>query len=127
MNDVVKKIIGEDFGKKVKFIVLYGSRSEHKETVLSDIDLAVYYDGSEKERFLFRVKISGILGRKYDIHMYQDLPLYVQKEVLKGRVLYNNDYSFSFGKFLQTIKDYDFFKKHLDLCYERINHDIAAS
>jgi uncharacterized protein len=117
LSDVITKI--KDFGgDRIKFIVLYGSAAKGKSTNLSDIDIAVFHSGDKRERFQFRVKILGRIGNKFDIQTYQDLPLYVQNEILSsGEVLYFSDYTEIFNTFMKTIREFEDFKPHLELYY----------
>ena len=102
----------------IKFIVLYGSAAKGKSSNLSDIDIAVFYSGDKKERFQFRVKILGRISNKFDIQTYQDLPLYIQNEILSsGEVLYYSDYTEIFNTFMKTIREFDDFKPRLELYY----------
>jgi predicted nucleotidyltransferase len=106
-------------GDGVRFVILYGSRVEERQTPLSDIDIAVYYHAPAEERFQFRMKASGSLGDAYDIHVFQDLPLHVRKDIIShGDVLYQKDYVETFNIFLQTIREYEDFKPRLDIYYE---------
>ena len=109
LNNVVELIkkIGK---KKIKFIILYGSYAEGKQTPLSDIDIAVYYDGSKKERFKFRMLILGKVNDKYDIQTFQDLPLYVKKEIMKGKILYTKDNRYIYDLNYQINKEFENFK-----------------
>ena len=115
---IQKRIL--DLGKKrIKFIILFGSNSIGKATPLSDLDLAVYYEGDAKERFKFRVKALGELPAKIDLQIFQDLPLTVQKEVIKGKILFYEDYDLIFEEFMKVIKEYNSFEKYY---LEYINH-----
>lgn len=109
IHSTVEKIkkIGKE---KVKFIILYGSVSEEKQTPMSDIDLAVYYDDTKEKRFRFRMKILGEVNEKFDIQTFQDLPLYVKNEVLKGKVLYCPDHKILYDTDRATYQDFDDFK-----------------
>lgn len=120
ISNVIKKIkdIG---GAKIKFIVLYGSAAKGRSTGLSDIDIAVYYDGDKRERFEFRVKILGRVGSKFDIQTFQDLPLYIQKDTLStGDVIYYRDYKDIFNIFMKTIREFEDFKPRLELYYSSL-------
>lgn len=100
-----------DFSR-VKFIVLFGSYSSGKQNKLSDIDFAVYYDGNEDERYEFRKKMLGKFQDDFDIHIFQDLPLYVRINVLKGKLIYAKDLTFVYDKYYETIKEFERFKKY---------------
>jgi len=97
-------------GNKIKFIVLYGSFAEGNQTPLSDVDIAVYYDGSKEERFKFRMKILGRVNDKFDIQTFQDLPLYIRQEVLRGKVIYFDNNRFLYEITRRTNRDFDDFK-----------------
>lgn len=117
VNDVITKIkdIG---GNNIRFIVLYGSAAKGKSTNLSDIDIAVFHSGDKRERFQFRMKILGRISNKFDIQTYQDLPLYIQNEILStGEVLYFSDYAEIFNTFMKTIREFDDFRPRLELYY----------
>lgn len=108
-------------GKKIKFIILYGSFAEGKQTPLSDIDIAVYYDGSKADRFKFRMQILGNVNDKFDIQTFQDLPLYIQKEIISsGKILYQKSHSEIFDIFFKTIKNFGDFKPRLDIYYSEL-------
>ncbi len=117
VSDVIAKIkdIG---GDRIKFIVLYGSAAKGECTKLSDIDIAVFYNGDKWERFQFRVKVLGRIGNNFDVQTYQDLPLYIQKEIIStGEVLYFRDYTEIFNTFMKTIREFEDFKPRLELYY----------
>ncbi len=120
MINVINRIL--EIGKeKVKFIVLYGSAAKGELTSLSDVDLAVFYDGGKKERFDFRVKILGRVGDKFDIQTFQDLPLYIQKDILTtGKLIHFRDYGEVFEVFMKTIREFEDFKPRLELYYSSL-------
>lgn len=96
---------------RVKFAMLFGSQAEGKATPLSDIDIAVYYEGDKRERFAFRLRLMSKLPEHFDIRIYQDLPLYIQKSVLRGKVLYAQDEAFVYDVAYDTIRRYEDFEK----------------
>ncbi|MCK4734561.1 MAG: nucleotidyltransferase domain-containing protein [Methanophagales archaeon] len=100
----------EGFGK-VKFIILYGSAAEDRMIKCSDIDLCIYYGGSPEEASRFRFKVlSELFDDIYDIQIFQQLPLYVRVEVLKGTMIYCADTRFLYEVAIKTIKDFEEFK-----------------
>jgi predicted nucleotidyltransferase len=120
ISEVISKI--KDFGgDRIKFIILYGSAAKRQSTNLSDIDIAVFHSGDKRERFQFRMKILGRISNKFDIQTYQDLPLYIQNEILSsGEVLYFSDYKEIFDTFMKTIREFGDFKPRLDLYYSNM-------
>lgn len=107
--DKIKKI--SDFNN-VNFIILYGSRAVGKENLMSDYDLAVYYDGDKKKRFKFLLNAS--FDKKFDVKIFQDLPIYIRKDVLKGKIIYlkKGKESFVYDVAYKTIKEFESFKKY---------------
>lgn len=108
-------------GKKIRFIALYGSTAAGKATVLSDIDLAVFYDGNKKERFEFRAKVSGRVRDVLDLQTFQDLPIYIRKEIISnGELLYFREHASVFEVFLRTIREFEDFKPRMDMYYSHM-------
>ena len=101
--------------ENVRFIILFGSVAEGRATETSDIDLCIYYAGTPDEGQQFRFAALTLLcDDRYDIQIFGNLPLYVQKEVLRGRVLYCPDERFLYDTAHKTIREYDDFKHRLD-------------
>ncbi|RCV62925.1 hypothetical protein C5S53_16920 [Methanophagales archaeon] len=117
MRQVIERI--KEIGRaRIVFIALYGSVSDDRDTPLSDIDLAVFYAGNKEERFKFRMSVLGRIGDKFDIQTFQDLPLYIQKEVIThGELLYYREYDVVFNIYINVIKNFDDFTQHLKLYY----------
>ena len=106
----VTNLIQKIGGKKVKFIILYGSVAMGKQTPRSDIDIAVFYEGSKEQRFQFRLSILSKVNKTFDVQTFQDLPLYIRKEVLNGRVLYCDNTRFLHEEIRKTNADFEDFK-----------------
>ncbi len=126
IQKIVQKILKLDTKKKVKFIVLFGSVARGEHTPLSDIDFAVYYDGKVDERFRFRIKLLGLLPDRADVQMFQDLPLAVQKEVIKGKVVYSNNFQFVFDSFMNVIKEFSTFEKYYNRALEELRKEVGV-
>jgi uncharacterized protein len=100
--------------ENVQFIILYGSAGEDRMTGESDIDLCLYYDGDLDEAAQFRHAIlSGLSGTRFDIKIFQSLPLYVRLEVLRGTPVFIRNQVFLYEKAVETLKDFDNFKHRL--------------
>jgi len=107
----LEKIKNMEGFEKVKFIILYGSAAEERMMKSSDIDLCIYYDSASEEASRFRFKIlSELFDDIYDIQIFQQLPIYVRVEVLKGKVIYCKDKGFLYEVAIETIKDFEGFK-----------------
>jgi len=115
MERVIARI-REFGGDRIAFIALYGSVTKNRNTPLSDIDIAVFYEGSKDERFKFRMSVLGRIGAEFDVQIFQDIPLYIQKEVIAyGKLLYYKEYDVVFNVYMNVIKDFDDFTRHLKL------------
>jgi len=100
--------------RNVQFIILYGSAAEGRMTGSSDIDLCLYYDDGRNEAAQFRHAIlSALPGTRFDIQIFQLLPLYVRMEVLRGIPVFVRDPVFLYEKAVETLKDFDNFKHRL--------------
>lgn len=108
---VIEKLQELPHRDKLRFVYLYGSSATGKATQSSDIDIAVYYDIADKrELYDLQFLISGSLPDRYDIHMFQLLPLYVRIEVFKGELVYADDRRFVHDIAWKTIKEYNDFE-----------------
>jgi predicted nucleotidyltransferase len=97
--------------EKVRFIFLFGSAAAGRLRTDSDIDLCIYYNGSREEASRFRFKVLSELAEdRYDVQIFQQLPLYVRVEVLKGELIYCADTRFVYEVAGETIKDFESFK-----------------
>lgn len=118
IENAVKKIRALDRENRVQFVILYGSLVGGKHGKPSDIDLAIGFNGDRQQRFDFRIRALAELGDKFDVQIYQDLPLYVKEEVLRGKVFYARDMKLLNEVALRTIQDLGFYKpRFLDYIY----------
>jgi predicted nucleotidyltransferase len=99
--------------KRVKFIILFGSAAEGKLTEGSDIDICIYFDGSKIEGERFRLKLLSELPDYFDVQIFNSLPIFVRKEVLKGKLIYIADRKFTYETFYRTLEEFEDFKKYL--------------
>lgn len=111
MDKVLAKIKAIKGFEKVKFIILFGSSAEERTIESSDIDICIYYDGSSEEASRFRFNVlSELFEDTYDVHIFQQLPMYVRVEVLKGKIIYCTDTRFVYDVALETIRVFEAFK-----------------
>lgn len=121
VKDAIKKLKNLEGFEKVRFIILYGSAVEGTTREESDIDLCIDIDAdTDYERSKFRLKVLSELPDFFDIQIFAQLPVYVKKEVLKGKVVFcrNEDYLYEVA--ISTIKEFDDFKyRYYDYIGER--------
>lgn len=111
ITKLLKKIKEVKGFEKVKFIILYGSTATNQRRKTSDIDICIYYDGAPDEASKFRHRLlSELFDDIYDIQIFEQLPLYVRKEVLKGEIIYSKDMRFLYDVAMKTIKQFEDFK-----------------
>ena len=97
-----------DFNR-VKFVILFGSRAENRAKKNSDYDFAIYYEGNDKEKFKFQIAMSE--NEKYDVKIFQDLPMFIQKEILRGEIIYAKNLGFVYDVAYKIIKRFEEFKR----------------
>lgn len=103
------------WSKDIDFIILYGSVSRNLARFNSDIDLVIGM--KENPDDLIRISKEIILNRPsedLDIRLFDHLPVYIQKDALKGIILYCKDLSELHDLAYDTIKKYQAFKPYLD-------------
>lgn len=90
IEEAKSEILNDPLTKKIKKIVLYGSTSENKLHMQSDIDIAVEFsDITSREATLFRIRIAGKVSDKVDVQVYNILPDKIKKEIdNKGKIIY---------------------------------------
>jgi len=116
----VEKLKNIDGFDKVRFIVLYGSAAEGTTRENSDIDLCIDIDAEDYESSKFRLRVLSELPDFFDVQIFAQLPLYVKKEVLKGRVIFCRDEEHLYEVAISTIKEFDDFKyRYYDYIGER--------
>ncbi len=117
----VEKLKNLDGFEKVRFIILYGSAAEGTTRENSDIDLCIDIDeDTDYERSKFRLRVLSELPDFFDVQIFAQLPVYVKKEVLKGKVIFCRDEEYLYEVAISTIKEFDDFKyRYYDYIGER--------
>lgn len=77
-----------EYFSNTEFVILYGSSLNQYHLEDSDIDICLFIDAEKKVLSEIRLELLKKFNDKFDIQMFQLLPLYVQIEVLKGEILY---------------------------------------
>ncbi|UJG43139.1 MAG: nucleotidyltransferase domain-containing protein [Candidatus Heimdallarchaeum endolithica] len=99
-------------------VILFGSYLQSYG--FNDIDIALVTREGIDERTSIekRVEYLAELPEKFDIQIYQTLPLAVKKEVLEGKVLYETKELYEIA--YKTIKDYERFRKYREDYVRRV-------
>ena len=84
------RVLDSRFGSRVKRIWLFGSTTEKKRALRSDVDIAVELETVEsKEAVVFRKEIAAQAPSRIDILVFNELPPKLKQEIRsKGRVLF---------------------------------------
>ena len=110
INLFMKKLREMPDFNRVKFVILFGSQASGRANKMSDYDFAVYYEGNKDERYRFLLNVN--FDKKFDGKVFQDLPLFIQKEIFKGKIIYAKDISFVYDTAYHILKEFDKFKRH---------------
>ncbi len=108
-SDILSVLKNLKLLNKCNFVILYGSVAKGKANPLSDIDVCVSLSLPPKERMYARIKLLGELPSSYDLQIFEDLPIYIQKEVLGGKVLFVKERGQLINTALKVIYDYEDF------------------
>lgn len=95
---------------KTDFVLLFGSVSKGKQTLLSDVDFCVSLDLPPPERMRARMRILGKLPEYYDVQIFEDLPLYMKKSVLAGKLIHCRSQPHLIQRALNVIAEYEDFE-----------------
>lgn len=119
LNQKFMEEINKD--EKIIAVLVFGSysRGEH----YRDIDICLVLDKkySNSEIFDIRLKYASIASSKFDIQVFQQLPLYIRIRILKeGKaiILKNEDLLYDIA-FL-TIKEFNLFERYYNRYLEMI-------
>ncbi len=86
MQSEIIEQIKTDFGKfknKVLAVLLYGSYINGKSTQRSDIDICIVTGNIKKAKEIYQKTLSiQAKNPKYDIHIFELLPLYIKNEII---------------------------------------------
>jgi len=111
VNNSVERVKNIQGFEKVRFIMLYGSSVEGIPRAESDIDLCIDLDAdTDYERSSFRLKVLSELPDLFDVQIFEQLPLYVKKEVIKGKVVFCRDEGYLYETAISVIKEFEDFK-----------------
>jgi hypothetical protein len=111
VNNSVERLKNIKGFEKVRFIMLYGSSVEGIPREESDIDLCIDIGAdTDYERSSFRLKVLSELPDLFDVQIFAQLPLYVKKEVIKGKVIFCQDEEYLYETAISVIKEFEDFK-----------------
>ena len=107
--------------KKVVSILQFGSSVTEKH--FRDIDLCIFT--SKSLSLKEKLKLQRNLPEKYDISFYDDLPLNLKREVLKGKVLFTNDYYSLLKEIPYVVREYPQYERFLEMYHQCRMEELA--
>ncbi len=109
--ETVDRIMALPGSDRIEFIYLFGSAGSGKSHVGSDIDICIYYDGTDQEAYNFLLNVmSKVDSIILDIKLFRQLPLYIRIDVFKGRLLYSKRGHRIYEIAHDTLKEYEEFE-----------------
>ncbi|RLI99798.1 MAG: nucleotidyltransferase domain-containing protein [Candidatus Aenigmatarchaeota archaeon] len=95
--------------KDVLAVLVFGSYARGER--YSDIDVCIVLKEKMKNLEMSRKKLYYISSFPLDIHIFQQLPLYIRIRVLKeGKVIYCKDMDLLYDTAIKTIKEFEDYK-----------------
>jgi len=107
----IQKCIEDD--EDILAFVVYGSYARGES--YNDIDICLFlYPNKKKLTDQKLLLYLSMFSDQFDIHIFSDLPLFIQSRVLNdGKILCNKDFNLLFDIYCKTIKEYNLFEPHL--------------
>ncbi|MBI2917306.1 MAG: nucleotidyltransferase domain-containing protein [Chloroflexi bacterium] len=97
---------------QVLAVMLFGSRARGEQRPDSDVDVCLVLQPGPYERpFLTEKRLDYLAHHPVDVQVFQDLPLYVRRRVLKdGRLLFCRDEDTLYETALRTARAFEDFR-----------------
>lgn len=115
LDEFLKQIKETKYFQDIEFIIIYGSVLTDYYLERSDIDICIYIREEKTKLTEIWLDLLSNFPEKYDIQMFQLLPLYLQIEILKGEIIYVKNEDFVYKVAYQTIDRWeDFYPLYKD-------------
>lgn len=105
-------------------VMLFGSYTKQGFRPSSDIDICLILKPKRfSNLFMSKKKLEylALVPNKYDIQIFQQLPVFIRARVLKeGKLLLNKNYDEMFKVARDAIREFDLFKKHYLYCIKSV-------
>lgn len=111
--------------RQVIAVLLYGSYLSNKDYA-RDIDICLVLDKkyTNKEMTKKRLNYLTIFPSKFDIQIFQQLPLYIRKRILeKNKIIFCSNEDMLYEIAITTIKEFNLFEKAYNYYLESIKND----
>ncbi|MCL5237431.1 MAG: nucleotidyltransferase domain-containing protein [Nitrospirae bacterium] len=103
-------------------VILFGSAARNETTSLSDKDICiVLLPKAYESTALSHKKLEYLSEYDFDIHVYQQLPIYIKHRVIKeGRVLFCRDEDALYKLVFRTIEEFEDYKYFYEDYLEKV-------
>lgn len=124
MEKIVKKATRDE---DILAMMLFGSYTKQRFKPSSDIDVCLILKPKRFSNLSIskkKLECLTLVSNKYDIQIFQQLPVYIRVRILKeGKLLLNKNYDELFKVARDANKKFDPFKKHYLYCIKSVAHD----
>jgi len=123
MHDIDKLIEAVRQDEEITAVILFGSIARDEATAVSDIDVClVLKSGRYRAKYLSEKKLHYLKKSDFDIQIFQQLPLYIRKRILKeGKILFCRDEDDLYNIAFKTIDEYS----HMERFYCEYLNEVA--
>lgn len=118
MKEVEKILDAVEKDKNVLAVIMFGSALGGEGR---DVDICLVADEGVGDLSTMLMYYSGRFCGKIDLSVFQMLPLYIRRNVLKGKILFCRDYEKLYNIVFATIKEFGFYEKLYKMCLEGVN------
>ena len=125
MDKQLEKLIGKaKQDSDILAVILFGSHARGEATAASDIDVClVLSDRPYEPQELSKKKLDYLQVAALDIHLYQQIPLYIRRRVIKeGKVLFVRDEEDLYELAFRTARAFEDFRHHYEDYLDRVAH-----
>ncbi len=109
--------------KEVIAVLLFGSYARGEE--YRDIDICIVLDKKYDNLTMSnkRIKYLSLLPNKYDLHIFQQLPVYIRTRVMReGKVMFCKNEDKLYAIAISTIKEFDSFEKIYNIYLDKVKN-----
>ena len=103
-------------------VLLFGSAARNETTSLSDTDICIVLSPKAYESSaLSRKKLEYLSEYDFDIHVYQQLPIYIKQRVIKeGSILFCRDMDTLYELAFRTAEEFEDYKYFYEDYLEKV-------
>lgn len=125
MNTLERLIACSKSDDAILAVILFGSAAREEATSVSDTDVClVLKHGPHFPLELSRKKLDYVARFDLDVHVYQQLPLYIRRRVLKeGKILFCQDEDALYEVAFKTIREFGDFEHGYRQYLEAVAND----